>query len=49
MDRGSAPDQDVAAGQLLQGKNRVLVKISQGAGGWNFMLRITRPDGTAPW
>ncbi len=49
VDRGSAPDQDVAAGQLLQGKNRVLVKISQGAGGWNFMLRITRPDGTAPW
>lgn len=49
VDRGAAPDQDIAPCQLLQGKNRILVKISQGAGGWNFMLRVTRPDGTAPW
>mgnify|MGYP000851331693 FL=1 len=49
VDRGAAPDQDVAPCQLQQGKNRILVKISQGAGGWNFMLRITKPDGTAPW
>jgi hypothetical protein len=49
VDRGTAPDQDIAPCQLLQGKNRILVKISQGAGGWNFMLRVTRPDGTAPW
>nr|HPK00334.1 HEAT repeat domain-containing protein [Candidatus Hydrogenedentota bacterium] len=49
VDRGAAPDQDIAPCQLIQGKNRILVKISQGAGGWNFMLRITRPDGTAPW
>ncbi len=49
VDRGTAVDQDVVPCQLQQGTNRILVKISQGAGGWNFMLRITKPDGTAPW
>ncbi|MFO7974170.1 MAG: HEAT repeat domain-containing protein [Candidatus Hydrogenedentota bacterium] len=49
VDRGAAVDQDIVPCQLQQGENRILVKISQGAGGWNFMLRITKPDGTAPW
>lgn len=49
VDRGAAVDQDLVPCQLQQGENRILVKISQGAGGWNFMLRITKPDGTAPW
>jgi HEAT repeat protein len=49
VDRGAGVDQDIAPCQLKQGKNTILVKISQGAGGWNFMLRVTKPDGTAPW
>jgi HEAT repeat protein len=47
VDRGAAVDQDIVPCQLQQGKNRILVKISQGAGGWNFMLRVTKPDSTA--
>ncbi len=49
VDRGSGVDQDIIPSQLEQGTNRILLKISQGAGGWNFMLRVTTPDGAAPW
>ena len=47
VDRGAALDQDVVDCQLDRGPNTIIVKISQGGGGWNFMLRITRPDGAA--
>lgn len=48
VDRGYAPDSDVAPVKLKVGKNTLLVMISQRAGGWNFGLRLTRPDGTVP-
>ncbi len=48
VDRGYAPDSDVAPVKLKAGKNAVLVMISQRMGGWNFGLRLTRPDGTVP-
>ncbi len=48
VDRGYAPDSDVAPAKLKAGKNAVLVMISQRMGGWNFGLRLTRPDGTVP-
>ncbi|HNY86517.1 MAG TPA: hypothetical protein PKN23_08455, partial [Candidatus Hydrogenedentes bacterium] len=48
VDRGYAPDSDVAPVKLKAGKNTVLVMISQRMGGWNFGLRLTRPDGTVP-
>ncbi|MFP4499663.1 MAG: HEAT repeat domain-containing protein [Candidatus Hydrogenedentota bacterium] len=44
-DRGSAPDQDVADVQLAAGVNKVLVQASQIVAGWNFMLRLTTPEG----
>ncbi|MCP4645547.1 MAG: HEAT repeat domain-containing protein [bacterium] len=47
VDRGAALDQDIADVQLKAGVNKLLVRISQGAGGWNFCLRVTKPDGTA--
>lgn len=45
VDRGMAVDQDQAPAKLVAGKNRVLVQITQGGGGWNFCLRLTHPDG----
>ncbi len=45
VDRGSLLDQDTATGKLKAGRNTILVKISQGGGGWNFRLRFTTPDG----
>ncbi len=48
VDRGYATDSDVAPAKLKAGKNRLVVMISQRAGGWAFGLRITRPDGTVP-
>jgi HEAT repeat protein len=47
VDRGAAMDQDKVDCTLKQGLNRIIVKISQGAGGWNFCARLTKPDGTA--
>ncbi len=47
IDRGTAFDQDIVDCELTKGVNRILVKISQGAGGWNFQLRVTRRDGSA--
>lgn len=46
VDRGSDLDQDQAAGTLEAGVNELLVQCTQGGGGWNFLLRLTRPDGT---
>lgn len=47
VDRSMVFDQDIVNCVIRRGINRILVKISQGAGGWGFCLRITRPDGTA--
>ncbi len=47
IDRGAQLDQDQAPAHLVAGKNRILVKISQGGGGWNFSLRLTTPEGVA--
>ncbi len=46
IDRGFAPDSDVAPIKLNAGENNILVQISQGAGGWNFGARLTKADGT---
>ena len=46
-DRGMALDQDLVDCQFQQGVNRILLKISQGGGGWGFCARLTKPDGTA--
>jgi HEAT repeat protein len=47
IDRGTAIDQDQAPCKLKAGVNKLVVQITQGAGGWNFCLRVTHPDGTA--
>jgi len=46
VDRGTALDQDKVDVHFVKGPNIILAKISQGAGGWNFCLRLTKPDGT---
>ncbi len=45
IDRGAAMDQDKVDVHFAKGENKILVKISQGAGGWNFCLRLAKPDG----
>lgn len=45
VDRPLALDQDKVGVKLKAGVNRLLLKISQGAGGWAFCLRVTTPDG----
>ncbi len=45
VDRGAAFDQDLAPAKLEAGVNEILVECTQNGGGWNFMLRLTRPDG----
>ncbi|MBD3176216.1 MAG: hypothetical protein GF320_13645, partial [Armatimonadia bacterium] len=47
VDRGAALDQDMAPAHLVGGTNRILVKCSQGGGGWNFTVRVTTPEGVA--
>lgn len=47
VDRGSGYDQDSAVARLRAGANDLLIKVSQGRGGWNFRLRLTTPDGVA--
>jgi HEAT repeat protein len=46
VDRGADIDQDQGAAKLNAGENTLLVEITQNGGGWNFCLRLTRPDGT---
>ncbi len=46
VDRGAALDQDHAPVTFKAAKNTLLIQITQGGGGWNFCLRLTRPDGT---
>lgn len=45
IDRGMMLDQDQAPAKFRAGKNAILVQISQNTGGWNFCLRLTKPDG----
>jgi len=46
VDRGMAIDQDLARVKLKQGENKILVRVNQGGGGWMFVLRVTKPDGS---
>jgi hypothetical protein len=43
--RGAAPRQDEAAGELKAGWNEVLLKITQGDGGWGFFCEFLGNDG----
>lgn len=45
VDRGATVDQDQTNNKLKAGVNRILVEVTQGGGGWNFLLRLTTPDG----
>ena len=42
----AAFDQSSAGVKLNAGWNKVLLKVTQGDGGWGFMFRITKPDGS---
>lgn len=46
VDRGMTLDQDVVPVTLKDGENKVIVQVTQGAGGWGFMMRMTHSDGT---
>jgi hypothetical protein len=46
IDRGAVPDQDRAPIQLKKGPNLLLLKITQGGGGWSACARIVAADGT---
>jgi hypothetical protein len=43
--RPLAIDQDTAKAALRAGKNRLLVKITQGGGEWEFVVRLATPEG----
>ncbi|MEW6357547.1 MAG: hypothetical protein AB1696_14545 [Planctomycetota bacterium] len=43
--RGFVADKDEAPIQLLAGWNRLLIKVSQGGGDWNFQAKLARIDG----
>ncbi len=45
VDRGAAVDQDMAPIKLKQGKNKLMLKITQGGGGWGAYARIIGNDG----
>jgi tetratricopeptide (TPR) repeat protein len=45
-ERSAVPDRDATGVVLERGRNRVLVKSCSGDGGWQVLLRLTRPDGT---
>jgi HEAT repeat protein len=45
VDRGSAVDQDQAPIKLKAGANDLLIEVTQGGGGWNAFVRLTKPDG----
>ncbi|NUP94443.1 MAG: HEAT repeat domain-containing protein [Candidatus Omnitrophica bacterium] len=46
VDRGSGIDQDQAPIQLQAGENRILIQVTQGGGGWNAFVRLTKVDGS---
>ncbi len=43
--RGLTVDQDSFAAELVDGWNRILVKVCEGGGGWGFHLRMETPKG----
>lgn len=45
IDRGAVADQDIAPIQLKQGGNQLMLKITQGGGGWAACARIVGTDG----
>ena len=47
IDRGCDIDQDVAPAQFRAGMNEVLIQSTQNGGGWAFLARLTKADGTA--
>jgi HEAT repeat protein len=44
-DRGDMPDQDMAPIELKKGANELMLKITQGGGGWSAHARIVGSDG----
>ncbi len=46
VDRGLVADQDVAPVKLKKGANELLLKITQGAGGWAACARVVGSDGS---
>ena len=44
-DRGDMPDQDMAPVELKKGANELMLKITQGGGGWSAHARIVGSDG----
>ncbi len=46
LDRGAVPDQDRAPIKLKTGPNLLLLKITQGGGGWSACARIVAADRT---
>jgi hypothetical protein len=46
-DRGMVADQDAAPIQLRKGTNELMLKITQGGGGWSACARIAGTDGQA--
>jgi hypothetical protein len=47
--RGAYPDQDKIKVNLHKGKNKLLLKILQGGGGWGFYARFVDPDNELTW
>ena len=45
IDRNAEPDQDSAPIKLKKGKNVLMLKITQGGGGWSACARIVRAGG----
>jgi HEAT repeat protein len=45
VDRGATPDQDMAPIHLKQGANELLLKVTQGGGGWAACARLVGSDG----
>jgi len=48
VDRGQVVDQDIAPIKLNKGSNELLLKITQGGGGWSACTRVVGPDGLLP-
>jgi HEAT repeat protein len=45
VERGAEPGQDRADVTLIEGRNLVLVKLTQGGGQWALCMRLRGPDG----
>jgi hypothetical protein len=48
VNRGYTPSEDKFEGQLREGANVLLVKVTQGGGGWTVGVRVRAPDGARP-